>query len=122
MATPHGTEYEANVGLKRKAEAEQVSANLLEEYEVVELILAAWIRIWIVLLLGFVAIPIAVCEIIRTWNQRIVEIRRIGEKWNGMKKDGRETVPLKKRLKTTQERDRLVCLDAFGTVIIKWIR
>ena len=40
MATPHGTEYEANVGLKRKAKAKQVSISLLEEYKVVKLILA----------------------------------------------------------------------------------
>ena len=99
MATPHGAEYEANIGLKRKEEAEEVGASVLEEYEVVELVLAAWIRIWIVLLLGFVAIPLAVCEIIRAWDQKIVEIRRIGEKGYGMKGSGRDNVLAREKLK-----------------------
>ena len=45
MAALYSTKYKANVSLKRKAKAKQVSANILEEYKVVELILAAWIQI-----------------------------------------------------------------------------
>ena len=99
MATLYSAKYKANISLKRKAEAEEVSASVLEEYEVVELVLAAWIRIWIVLLLGFVAIPLAVCEIIRAWDQKIVEIRRIGEKGYGTKGSGRDNVLAREKLK-----------------------
>ena len=45
IATLYSTEYKANIGLKRKAKAKEVGASVLEEYKVIELVLAAWIQI-----------------------------------------------------------------------------
>ena len=41
MATLYGAEYKANIGLKRKAKAKEVSISILKEYKVVKLVLAA---------------------------------------------------------------------------------
>ena len=40
IATLYSTEYKANISLKQKAKAKQVSISILKEYKVVKLILA----------------------------------------------------------------------------------
>jgi hypothetical protein len=77
MTDPHTSGYNTNIGLRQKSEAVDITAISTSESAVVRRILAIWIQIWLALLLGIIALPLAICEIIMIWDHRNVEIMGI---------------------------------------------
>jgi hypothetical protein len=53
----------ANIGLKRKEKPKCTDIDLPKRWTIERRILSIWISLWIILLMGIVTIPLAVCEI-----------------------------------------------------------
>lgn len=75
MSAPHATGYEANIGLKREHEAIDNKTSAHGNELAVRWILSFWIWVWLTLLLGLIAIPLTICEIVMTWKQEKGEIK-----------------------------------------------
>ena len=99
-AAPHDIGYEANIGLKRKNKDIYSEKDLLGNEVAVRWILSFWIWVWLTLLLGIIAIPLAVCKIAMTWDQGSEEIWEIGNELGGS-----ETIAKKDDFKVTKKEE-----------------